>query len=125
MHCGDHHNGFSHVKRKDSPAQKRKPHMGAPSALPKVSFTERYSAILLVSILLLAAILRLIARSNWGDSPYSDFLLWDERIDDAWAQKAARGAISPFPVAEFAALPAYLMFFVYKTSRPTPFSSGS
>jgi hypothetical protein len=43
-------------------------------------FTERYGTILLVSILVLAALLRLIALSNWGDSLYADFLLWDERI---------------------------------------------
>ena len=83
--------------------------------------TERRAAILLVLILLLAALLRLIALANWGDSLYADFLLWDERIYDDWAQKAAAGAISPFPVAEFAALPAYLMVLVYKIISPDPF----
>ena len=77
--------------------------------------------ILLTSILLLAALLRLIALWNWGGSLYSDFLLWDERIYDAWARTSALGALSPFPVAEFAALPAYLMFFVYKILSPDPF----
>ena len=95
--------------------------MGASFAPTLASFTERYGTILLVSILILAAILRFIALSNWGDSLYADFLLWDERIYDTWAQKAALGAISPFPVAEFAALPAYLMFFVYKILSPNPF----
>jgi 4-amino-4-deoxy-L-arabinose transferase-like glycosyltransferase len=109
------------VKRKDQPAQKRKSDLGAPAVSPLADFTERYSAIFLVSILLLAAILRIIALSNWGDSLYADFLLWDERIYDAWAQKAARGAVSPFPVAEFAAFPAYLMFFIYKILSPDPF----
>ena len=121
MQCGDLQNGFARVKSKGKTAPKRKPDRGAPAAPPMASFTERHGAILLVSILLLAAILRLIALWNWGDSLYADFLLWDERIYDAWAQKAARGALSPFPVAEFAALPAYLMFFVYKILSPDPF----
>ena len=34
---------------------------------------------LLISILLLASILRLIAPRNWGNSLYADFLLWDEQ----------------------------------------------
>jgi hypothetical protein len=64
------------------------------------SFTERYGAILLASILLLAL-------WDWESSLYADFLLRDERIYGTWAQKAALGAVSPLPVTEFDALPAY------------------
>lgn len=112
------------MKRQDKPVDKKISDRDRLNRL-LASFTtlspERRAAILLVLILLLAALLRLIALSNWGDSLYADFLLWDERIYDDWAQRAAAGAISPFPVAEFAALPAYLMVFVYKIISPDPF----
>jgi 4-amino-4-deoxy-L-arabinose transferase-like glycosyltransferase len=116
--------GFIRLKRQDKPADKKISDRDIWNRL-LASFTtlsiERRAAIFLVLILLFAALLRLIALSNWGDSLYADFLLWDERIYDDWAQQAALGAITPFPVAEFAALPAYLMVFVYKFISPDPF----
>lgn len=93
--------------------------MAAPPP-PTGTLTERFGTLLLVSILLLAALLRLIALSSWRGSVYAEFLLWDEQVYDGWARKAALRTVSPFPVAEFAALPAYLMFVVYKLLSPDP-----
>ena len=58
---------------------------------------ERHSALWLCLVLLLALILRIIALLNFSQSIYSDFLLWDERLYQAWAEGLAKGEPYPGP----------------------------
>lgn len=81
---------------------------------------ERHSALWLCLVLLLALILRIIALLNFSQSIYSDFLLWDERLYQAWAEGLAKGEPIPRAVSAFAPLPAYVMAFLYRVFSPDP-----
>ncbi len=62
--------------------------------------------------------LRLLALHSLWQTPYFDFLLWDERIYHDWAVKIADGTFSSEAVYEFSPLPAYLMALVYRLFSP-------
>lgn len=78
------------------------------------NFLERYSAIFLAAILLLALIIRLLALQSFNSSIYSDFLIWDERTYHTWALEILNGNPGTISIHDFAPLPAYMMALIYK-----------
>ncbi|MCF8079357.1 MAG: glycosyltransferase family 39 protein [Desulfobacterales bacterium] len=62
--------------------------------------------------------LRLLALHSLKQTPYFDFLLWDERIYHDWAVKIAEGTFSSEAVYEFSPLPAYLTALIYRLFSP-------
>ncbi|MCF8052554.1 MAG: glycosyltransferase family 39 protein [Desulfobacterales bacterium] len=68
--------------------------------------------------LILGLALRLLALTSLRQTPYFDFLLWDERIYHDWAMKIADGTFSSEAVYEFSPLPAYLTALVYRLFSP-------
>lgn len=68
--------------------------------------------------LILGLALRLLAFTSLQQTPYFDFLLWDERIYHDWALKIAGGTFSSETVYEFSPLPAYLMALIYRLFSP-------
>jgi 4-amino-4-deoxy-L-arabinose transferase-like glycosyltransferase len=91
------------------------------AAAEMVSFTDRYSHVLVAAILLLALIVRIAALIDLSGSIYADFLLWDERIYHEWAKKIAEGTFSSKTIYEFAPLFAYITAFIYKIASPDIF----
>jgi len=79
-----------------------------------VNFIERNPGPILLSILLLALLLRIVALFDFKDSLYFDHLLADEKLYHDWAVKIAEGRFDSTAVYEFAPLPAYVMALVYK-----------
>ena len=84
------------------------------------SLLDRYHRQILWAILCLALLLRVLALLSLKESIYFDFLLWDERVYHAWAEKIANGTFESSSVYEMAPLPAYLMALIYKVFSPDP-----
>jgi 4-amino-4-deoxy-L-arabinose transferase-like glycosyltransferase len=81
-------------------------------------FIDRYGLLCLVSVLLLALLVRVIAMIDLSGSIYFDFLLWDERIYHEWAIKIADGTFTSKTIYEFAPLFAYVTALLYKIFAP-------
>ena len=77
-----------------------------------LSFVEGNVSFLLPAILLGALLVRILAFSNFSQSLYGDFLIWDERVYQSWANHILGG--NPFVVHDFSPLPAYVMALVYR-----------
>ena len=82
------------------------------AAAPLLSFVDGNVHFLLPAILLGALLVRILAFSNFSQSMYGDFLIWDERVYQNWAQHILDG--KPFVVHDFSPLPAYVMAGVYR-----------
>lgn len=70
-------------------------------------------------VLVLAMIVRAAVLASLLKTPYSDFLLWDERFYHEWAKKIADGTFSSSAVYEYSPLPAYLWAALYKIFSPS------
>jgi 4-amino-4-deoxy-L-arabinose transferase-like glycosyltransferase len=92
-------------KKKGLPAK----HQGS---APLLSFVDGNVHFLLPAILFGALLVRIFAFSNFSHSLYGDFLLWDERVYQSWAEHILGG--KPFVVHDFSPLPAYVMAAVYR-----------
>ena len=81
-------------------------------------FVDRNVHFLLPAILFGALLVRILAFSNFSNSLYGDFLLYDERVYQTWASHILDG--KPFVVHDFGPLPAYVMAGVYKLISNNP-----
>jgi 4-amino-4-deoxy-L-arabinose transferase-like glycosyltransferase len=92
-------------KKKELPVK----HQGS---VPLLSFVDGNVHFLLPAILFGALLVRILAFSNFSHSLYGDFLLWDERVYQSWAEHILDG--KPYVVHDFSPLPAYVMAAVYR-----------
>lgn len=74
--------------------------------------------VIVAGILLLALILRVLALLSLNQTPYSQFMLWDEKVFHLIAQKIEYGSYHSKSVYEFSPLPIYIMAGIYKLFSP-------
>ena len=86
--------------------------------LPRILEENRNQKFLVSAVLLVAAFVRVSALLSMKNTIYFDYLLWDEQIFHAMAQKIANGSYHSKSVYEFSPLPIYLMAFLYKIFSP-------
>ncbi len=79
---------------------------------PPVSFAQGNIHFLLPAILFGALLVRIYALSNFSNSLYGDFLIYDEQVYQSWAESILAG--KSFVVHAFSPLPAYVMAGVYR-----------
>jgi 4-amino-4-deoxy-L-arabinose transferase-like glycosyltransferase len=92
----------------------------APASAPvAIGPVDRRQYLFVGLVLATALILRIIALVNFNESLYGDFLLWDERLYQAWATNIIQG--KPFVASDISPLPAYVMAIVYRILSPDPF----
>ena len=84
----------------------------------RLSFVDRNTHFLLPALLLGALLVRILALTNFSQSFYRDFLLWDEQVYQAWASHILEGKL--FVVHDFSLLPAYVMATVYRLLSDDP-----
>lgn len=72
------------------------------------------SHLILFSLICAAFLIRIAALFSLKGTVYYNYLLYDEHIFHAWAEKVANGAFKSASVYEFAPLYPYFMAFVYK-----------
>jgi 4-amino-4-deoxy-L-arabinose transferase-like glycosyltransferase len=83
----------------------------ARESVHRLSFVNENIHFILPAILLGALLVRILAFTNFSHSLYGDFLLWDERVYQAWASHILEGKL--FMVHDFSPFPAYVMAAVY------------
>jgi len=83
----------------------------ARESVHRLSFVNGNIHFILPVILLGAFLVRILAFTNFSHSLYGDFLLWDEKVYQAWASHILEGKL--FVVHDFSPFPAYVMAAVY------------
>jgi len=93
-------------------------HDNATLAEKVIAFADDRFWVLTSFILFAALTVRVIALYQLKQTPYYDFLLWDERIYHEWAKQIADGSYKPLAAYEFSPLPAYVMALIYWLFSP-------
>lgn len=75
---------------------------------------SNYPNLILLSLIFAAFFVRIAALLSLRGTVYYNYLLYDEHIFHAWAEKVANGTFKLTSVYEFAPLYPYIMAFVYK-----------
>lgn len=83
----------------------------ARESVHRLSFVDGNIHFILPALLLGALLVRILAFTNFSDSLYGDFLLWDERVYQTWASHILEGKL--FVIHDFSPFPAYVMAAVY------------
>jgi 4-amino-4-deoxy-L-arabinose transferase-like glycosyltransferase len=75
---------------------------------------------ILLAIIFFGLILRISALLSFQNSLYSGFLVWDENVYHHWALDLLAGKAKDYIIPDFAPLPAYVMWLLYKLFAPAP-----